>query len=365
MKKLLFSAAMLLAGVSANAQLAPGSVAPNFTVTAYQSWLGTAGTTNNGSYTLYDYLDQGYTVFLDVSATWCGPCWNYHLGGALEDIYAAHGPAGAAGVSTSTTDDVMVIWIEGDGTTADATMLDGNGAIGNWIEPAAGNQIQFPMANPASGVANQINNDYNIAYFPTIYRICPNRIIEEVGQLGAAALYATVSACPPPASAPADVAALTYTGASVHCEGAYTPSIDIQNNGTSALTAATVTITQGGSTVSTGTFSGNLATYGVANVTCTPIASFMGGALTVTVTTTGDASATFTVLGTAENTIDTITVNVATGSDVTFTKIEATSLNTLTIAGAGDVTFAVSGTTIRTADFSGASGTVTNLLSDI
>jgi hypothetical protein len=201
---------MLLAGVSANAQLAPGSVAPNFTVTAYQPLLSTAGMNNNGSYTLYDYLDQGYTVFLDVSATWCGPCWNYHLGGALEDIYAAHGPAGAPGVSSSTTDDVMVIWVEGDGQTDDATMLDGSGAIGNWIEPAAGNQIQFPMANPASAVANQINNDYAIAYFPTIYRICPNRIIEEVGQLGASALYATVAACPPPASAPADVAAAAY-----------------------------------------------------------------------------------------------------------------------------------------------------------
>jgi hypothetical protein len=79
MKKLLFSAAMLLAGVSANAQLAPGSVAPNFTVSAYQSWLSTAGSSSNGSYSLYSYLDQGYTVFLDVSATWCGPCWNYHL----------------------------------------------------------------------------------------------------------------------------------------------------------------------------------------------------------------------------------------------------------------------------------------------
>jgi hypothetical protein len=317
MKKLLFSAAMLLAGVSANAQLAPGSVAPNFTVTAYQSWLSTAGTTNNGSYTLYDYLDQGYTVFLDVSATWCGPCWNYHLGGALEDIYAAHGPAGAPGVSSTTTDDVMVIWVEGDGSTADATMLDGNGAIGNWIEPAAGNQIQFPMANPASGVANQINNDYNIAYFPTIYRICPNRIVEEVGQLGAAALYATVSACPPPASAPSDVAALNYTGASVHCEGAYTPSVNIQNNGTSALTAATVTITQGGATVSTGTYSGSLATYGVANVVCTPIANFTGGALVVTVTTTGDASAAnngvnHTVAAAANAVSQFVTVNITT-----------------------------------------------------
>ena len=63
MKKLLLSTAILLAGVSANAQLAPGSVAPNFTVTAYQPWLSTAGSASNGSFTLYDYLDQGYTVF--------------------------------------------------------------------------------------------------------------------------------------------------------------------------------------------------------------------------------------------------------------------------------------------------------------
>jgi hypothetical protein len=211
----------------------------------------------------------------------------------------------------------MVIWIEGDGQTADATMLDGSGAIGNWIEPAAGNQIQFPMANPASAVANQINNDYAIAYFPTIYRICPNRIIEEVGQLGAAALYATVSACPPPASAPADVAAINYTGAAVHCEGAYTPSVNIQNNGTSALTSATVTITQGGTTVSTGTYSGNLATYGLANVTCSPIANFTGGALVCTVTTAGDASAAnngmnITVAAASNAVSQYVTVNITT-----------------------------------------------------
>lgn len=317
MKKLLFSALLLVSGVSANAQLAPGSVAPNFTVSAYQPWLAAAGMTNNGSYTLYDYLDQGYTVILDVSATWCGPCWNYHLTGALEDVYTAHGPAGAPGVSPNTTDDVMVIWIEGDGTTADATMLDGNGAIGNWIEPAAGTQIQFPMANPASASATQINNDYNIAYFPTIYRICPNRIITEIGQATAANIYTAIGDCPAPASQATDVAALGYTGALVHCEGAYTPSVQIQNNGTSALTSATVTITMGGTTVSTGTYSGNLATYGVANVTCTPIASFMGGALAVTVTTTGDASAannaTSATIASAANAVSQyVTVNITT-----------------------------------------------------
>ena len=180
MKKLLLSTSLLISALGAQAQLAPGSIAPDFTVSAYQTWLSTAGMNNNGTYNLYDYLDAGYTVILDVSATWCGPCWNYHLTGALEDAYAAHGPAGAPGVSANTTDDLMVICIEGDGATADATMLDGSGTIGNWINPNNGGQIQFPMANPASASANTINNDFNIGYFPTIYKICPNRVLSEI-----------------------------------------------------------------------------------------------------------------------------------------------------------------------------------------
>ena len=74
MKKLILSAAILASAFGSQAQLAPGSVAPDFTVTAYQSWLSTAGLNGNGTYKLYDYLDAGYTVILDVSATWCGPC---------------------------------------------------------------------------------------------------------------------------------------------------------------------------------------------------------------------------------------------------------------------------------------------------
>ena len=291
MKKLLLSAAIFAGVFSAQAQLAPNSVAPNFTVTAYQSWLSTAGQNGNGTYTLYDYLDAGYTVILDVSATWCGPCWNYHLGGALDDVYINHGPAGYPGVSASTTDDVMVIWVEGDGATADATMLDGSGAIGNWIQPNATlGQIQFPMANPVSATATQINNDYDIAFYPTVYKICPNRIVTELGQASATTIYNSVGSCPAPASQSVDVSALSYKGDLVHCEGSYTPKVQIQNMGTSALTSATITVTQGGTTVSTGTYSGNLATYSVATVNCTPIANFTGGALAVTVTTTGDAA---------------------------------------------------------------------------
>jgi hypothetical protein len=313
MKKLLFSAAMLLAGVSANAQLAPGSVAPNFTVTAYQSWLATAGMTSNGSYTLYDYLDQGYTVFLDVSATWCGPCWNYHLSGALEDLYAAHGPAGAPGVSASTTDDVMVIWIEGDGTTADATMLDGSGAIGNWIEPATGNQIQFPMANPASAAADLINNDYNINYFPTIYRICPNRIVTEVGQASAAALYSPVAACLPPAAFQNDPAFIGYTGTTSSCDD-FTLSLTMQNLGFNALTSATISVT-GIPTPITYNWTGNLATYATAQVNLGTITLSAPATATITITSNDDNSANSTLTQPLQHISSTITTAVNTTQD--------------------------------------------------
>ena len=60
-----------------SAQLADGSIAPDWTLTDVN------GTAHN----LYSYLDGSYTVFLDFSAVWCGPCWSYHTSGALEDLY--------------------------------------------------------------------------------------------------------------------------------------------------------------------------------------------------------------------------------------------------------------------------------------
>jgi hypothetical protein len=295
MKKLVLSA-LLLGSVSfvSKAQLADGSIAPDFTVTAYQPWLSSQGMNSNGTYKLYDYLDAGYTVILDVSATWCGPCWTYHLTGAMDNVFINHGPAGHYGVSASTTDDVMVIWIEGDSQTGDATMLDGAGSIGNWIEPNATlGQIPFPMANPAS--AATINSGYNIGYFPTLYRICPNRTTKLLSTSTANAtgtyLYNQATQCPAPASAPADVAMMSFDGETEICPGDYTPVVKIQNNGTTNLTNATVTVTQGGNTVSTGVYTGNLATYGIATVTCSTISGFNGGALVATVTTVGDANA--------------------------------------------------------------------------
>lgn len=273
MKKLFFSLT-LFAGLSANAQLPAGSLAPDFTLTDIN------GVTHN----LYTYLDQGYTVFIDVSATWCGPCWNYHNTNALEDLWVSHGPAGGNGVSANTTDDVMVIFIEGDGTTTDAELHGGAGSQGDWVTG-----VSHPIIDPAASIIDAFNNDYAIGYFPTIYKICPNRIINEPGQQSAANLYSGVADCPAPASDPTDVAYLSYNGLGSICGPAnYTPKVTIQNNGLTPLTDATVTIKEGTTVVSTGTYTGSLNTYQTAMVTCSVIANYSGGNLSVEVTATGE-----------------------------------------------------------------------------
>ena len=79
MKKNLLIAALALCSVGATAQIADNSICPD--------WTGTD--INGNTYNLYSILDSGYTVFIDVSATWCGPCWAYHNSGALETLYTS------------------------------------------------------------------------------------------------------------------------------------------------------------------------------------------------------------------------------------------------------------------------------------
>ena len=79
----LMAAAMISFG--AFAQLPDGSIAPDFTATDI----------NGVEHNLYSYLDSGYQVILDFSATWCGPCWSYHTSGVFSDLIAAYGPAAA------------------------------------------------------------------------------------------------------------------------------------------------------------------------------------------------------------------------------------------------------------------------------
>ncbi|UPT67746.1 MAG: T9SS type A sorting domain-containing protein [Sphingobacteriales bacterium JAD_PAG50586_3] len=235
---------------TANAQLQDGSVAPNFT-----------GTDLNGnSHTLYEYLGQGYSVVLDFSAAWCGPCWNYHNSGALEDLYINHGPTGLSGVSNSTTNDVMVFFIEGEAqnTGAQLTGTSGSGVLtsqGNWVQGTP-----YPIIDNAS-----FNNAYQIGYFPTIYLVCPNRRIVEIGKAPAATIYSAASNCPV-ATFANDPAIFSYTGGTISCSN-IPLTAKLQNMGTAPLTAATVKAYFNDVEVASYDWTGNLPKYGIADIT--------------------------------------------------------------------------------------------------
>lgn len=275
-------AAMLAMGTQAQAQLPAGSLAPNFTFTD----LG------GNSHTLYDILATGKTVFIDVSAAWCGPCWSYHNSGALEDLYINHGPMGAANVSATTTNDVMVLFIEGeqDNTGAQITGTSGAGVLTSQGDWTAG--TPYPIIDlPSDAAGNAFMSGYQIGYFPTIYKICPNRIIEEPGQQSAANLYALVAPCPGPATQAVDATILNYLGESYACGNQIDVSLTFQNHGTAALSGATVTLTDGlGATIATQPVAGSIASYDVATVNFGTVTVPAGTTtLNATVNAAGDA----------------------------------------------------------------------------
>jgi hypothetical protein len=262
MKKILLIAIVaLLSFNNAQAQLPDGSIAPNFDLTDL----------NGTSHELYSYLDNGYTVFLDFSAVWCGPCWGYHIGGTLEDLFENHGPAGMSGVSPSTTDDVMVFMIEGDGNSLDCLNgLNCSNTYGDWVngvndtDSASGVTLYPIICTDGTANSTAVTSDYSIGYWPTIYMVCPDRLTNEVGQ--SSNPYGAISACPPPASNDNDARTFDYAGETLTCEGDLVPEIMIQNYGISNLTNLSIEVKVNGNSQSITPWTGNLATYATDNV---------------------------------------------------------------------------------------------------
>ena len=312
MKKILLSAILCssLFASKSIAQLPDGSVAPNFTTTDV----------NGNSHTLYDYLDQGYTVVLDISATWCGPCWNYHTGGALEDLWENHGPAGEPGVSANTTDDVVVLWFEGDAGTALSELENSN--LGNWLLPN-GNAVNFPMCND-----DNIAQLYNLPYWPIIYTICPNRILTESGQLSATAHYNGASNCEA-ASGANNGSILGYTGETITCGEPVALTIDLQNMGTANLTGCTINVLDGGTNVLSYNWTGNLPTYNVESVTLGTVNPTSTTSYSIELSADDNASdnTTSVTINTAQETASTITVEVLTDTYADEVWMEITNSN--------------------------------------
>ena len=243
---------------------------------------------NGVSYHLDSILNAGKTVFIDISATWCAPCWAYHNSGAFENLWVNHGPTGGTGVSSSTTNDCMVFFIEGDGTTnhacliGDATNCSGGSPTqGDWT---AG--VSHPIIDPTTTTnptVTAFDAIYNLAYFPTCVLICPDRSMTEVDQFTTAQLYAAKAACSS-ATAAVDAEMITTSNPSLASCDSVTPTFRIGNVGTTALTSATIKLDVDGTVQKTINWTGNLATYASTLVTGLKVGSSVAATHTITAT---------------------------------------------------------------------------------
>lgn len=237
---------LLILALRLSAQLPNGSVAPDFI----------AQDINGQTHHLYDVLNSGKIVILEISATWCPPCWVYHTSHALQDLYEQHGPAG--------DDKLRVFWIEGDPSTNLNCLYGPSGCNGG----SAGNYVAgtpYPILDNSD-----IANTYAIGYYPTIYVICPNKKIYEVDPLNADGLWEKANQCPI-AYGTNNAGIYEYNSGTELDElcGVQTlaPNFYLTNLGSTPLTSATVELEWNNSIVQNIQWTGNLPTYGEALIT--------------------------------------------------------------------------------------------------
>lgn len=174
MNKLRTILAFLVISLSSHAQLTNGSIAPDFNLTDI----------NGNSHHLHHYLAEGKTVFVEFFACHCPSCWSYHNTGILESLYQTYGPAG--------TDQIMVIMIEYDQWNG-ANEFNGTAGWtqGDWITGSS-----IPKVN-AENPDRDIFTDYNVTYYPMVYKICTDKTTELMEiSYSTADLFQKADACP-------------------------------------------------------------------------------------------------------------------------------------------------------------------------
>ncbi len=173
--KTTFFFCLLLSAFASFAQLPANATAGNFTMTDL----------NGNAHTLYDYLNQGKTVYIDFSASYCPTCWGYHNTHALKNLYEQHGPNGTI------SQDIVVLFIEIYASSSDDNVKGiGGNTAGDWT---AG--TPYPICNPAGQALTDIKNLFAVNYYPMIYAICPDKTTTLIGTVATENLYAHVATC--------------------------------------------------------------------------------------------------------------------------------------------------------------------------
>ncbi len=232
---------LFLLSTQSNAQIADGSVAPDFT----------AEDIYGNEHNLYELLDQGKTVILDMFATWCGPCWSYHTQHVLEDIYQEYGPNG--------TDEIYVFAIEGDGNTdveciSTNTTAECSSSWGDWTEG-----ISYPIIDSRS-----IFSAYECRYYPTLYMVYPDKKVYEMGQQQVSGVLEMYNLGPKlqaginPVFLESDVLEGSICG-----EQMTSPTYVIMNQGDQVITSGDITVTYNGEIQYSKAWTGNVEPWGI------------------------------------------------------------------------------------------------------
>lgn len=206
-----------ICSLSAHAQLQDGSIAPDFI----------AIDINGDSHHLYEYLDAGEQVFLYFDATWNLPGWYYYNSTlalvAFHNVYSVYNGGNSR---------VLFIEID-DNTNINDINGTGSNTQGNWNE---GTIYPIPIIEDANF---SISGNYQVQYLPTVYHICPNRLVTEMVQPSFEELaLASQSVC----EINIDGVLTEYTGDVATC-GQSNLSISVYNAGNTDIVNGNISIT--------------------------------------------------------------------------------------------------------------------------
>lgn len=265
MKKNFFLFLFMISFSVIQAQLEDGSIAPDFTATDL----------DGNTWNLYEILDQGKSVVLDFSTTWCAPCWNYHQTGYFKTVYEEYGPNG--------TDEMMVFFIEADQGTNTACLYDLEDCNiptqGNWVEGTP-----YPIIE-----GYEIGLDYQVGNYPTIIHICPTRSLTQIGQVSADELYAGNSNCPSPVGEN-NVYVFDYQGfEGSFCDSeTFVPSVAVQNLGVNDISSFTVELFNNEQLIESIIWDGHLPTHNTTYIDFSELTITDNAALEIRVETVND-----------------------------------------------------------------------------